>query len=592
MIPFSFWIVPLVLATLVVPGALVVKPLRLAAGDRLTVAVAASSLVVFLGWWCLWIAGVPAWWCSVAVASATGACGLFGWRQIKPLFRDDIVRWQAVGFAAVAMHALLLHAAIFCYSGGLWGGDWCTHYTQAVFFMVDGDPRPNRFPAGDAITARPPLMNIVAAHFCRLSNLSFADYQIVMTLLSAAACLPAFMIADRLVVLLGGNRRHAVVAATAAMIVLPAFAENAVYPWTKLLAAFFVVPGLVLWGDGVGNATRPRRTLAAILLTAGVLTHYSAAVYVVAVVAHELVSVAATVWRRRHPVEIAAILRADAIAAAAAVAVFLPWIGWALFMFGPAGTFATSTAVVDAAVYTPAGNLLKVLLNIRDTLVPSFLRSETELVALLRAQPSPLGRIRDFWFLPYEVNFPAALGVVGAWATPLAVGLLWRRLGGSAERMFWVTVVALGFVLGVAAHGGRDDNGLAHICLHPLMIMGAAVLAGVLPWLPRALQILVVGGWAFDYVLGTVLQAWVQAWPFTLGDPLVPQGPPSNSAGLSLCATSNLINKQQLGLVYLSERFAAVGIEPVALLVAAVTIGAVWLSMVAWHVAREHARGR
>jgi len=592
MVPFSLWIVPLVLAALVVPGALVVKPLRLAAGDRLTVAVAASLLFVFLAWWCLWIAGLPAWWCSVAVASATAGCGLLGWRQIAALFADDVVRWQAGGFAAAAMHALLLHAAVFCYSGGLWGGDWCGHFTQAAFFITDGDPRPNRFPAGDAITARPPLMNVVAAHFCRLSNLSFADYQIVMTLLSAAACLPAFMIADRLAAWLGGDRRQAVIAATAAMIVLPAFAENAVYPWTKLLAAFFVVPGLVLWGDGVGNATRPRRTLAAILLTAGVLTHYSAAVYVVAVVAHELVSVAATAWRRRHPAEIAAILRADTIAAAAAVAVFLPWIGWAVFMFGPAGTFATSTAVVDAAIYTPAGNLLKVLLNIRDTLVPSFLRPETDFVALLQTQPSLLGRVRDRCFLPYEVNFPAALGVVGAWATPLAAGLLWRRLGGSAERTLWVTVVTLGLVLGVAAHGGRDENGLAHICLHPLMIMGAAVLAGVLPWLPRALRIIVVGGWTFDYLVGTALQAWVQSWRFTLGDPLVPQGPPSNSAGLSLCATSNLINKQELGLVFLSERLAAIGIEPVALLVAAVTIGAVWLSLVAWHVAGEHDRGR
>jgi hypothetical protein len=581
MLPFAPWIVPLVLATLVAPGALVVKRLRLGEGDRLTAAVAASVLAVFLGWWCLWIAGLPAWWCSLAVTGGTAACGLFGWRAIVELFAADGVRWQAAGFAAVTAHALLLQAAIFCYSGGLWGGDWCGHFTQTAFFLADGDPRPNRFPAGDAITARPPLMNVVAAHFCRLSTLSFADYQIVMTLLNAVACLPGFMIADRLAMRLRTDRRQAVIAATAALIVLPAFAENAVYPWTKLLAAFFVIPGLVLWGDGGAERRRPHRTLAAILLTAGVLTHYSAAVYVVAVVAHELFSLAATAWRRRDPAEIAAILRADAIAAAAAVAMFLPWIGWALFMFGPAGTFATSTAVVDAAVYTPAGNLLKVVLNIRDTLVPSFLRSETELVALLRAQPSPLGRLRDLFFLPYEVNFPAALGVVGAWGAALAAGLLWRRLGDPATRGFWATVVALGFVLGVAAHGGRDENGLAHICLQPLVIIGAAFLAGVVATLPRGLRIIIVGGWAFDYLTGTLLQAWVESWRFTLADPLAPGGPPVNSAGLSLCATSNLFNKQELGLVFLSERLEAIGIGPEPLLASACLIAVVaWIAFI------------
>jgi hypothetical protein len=72
---------------------------------------------------------------------------------------------------------------------------------------------------------------------------------------------------------------------------------------------------------------------------------------------------------------------------------------------------------------------------------------------------------------------------------------------------------------------------------------------------------------------GTVLQAWVQSWPFTLGDPRVPQGAASNSAGLSLCATSNLIDKHDLGLVFLSGRLAANGIGPSQLIAMASLIG-------------------
>jgi hypothetical protein len=152
------------------------------------------------------------------------------------------------------------------------------------------------------------------------------------------------------------------VAASAALIVLPAFAENAVYPWTKLLTAFFVIAGLVLWGDGVDHVSRPHRLPAAILLAGGLLTHYSAAVYVVAAVLHEVFLLVVAVVRRRAASGIGATLRANILAAAAAVAVCVPWIGWAVVMFGIEGTFATNTAVVDAAVYTPMGNIAKVLL--------------------------------------------------------------------------------------------------------------------------------------------------------------------------------------------------------------------------------------
>lgn len=577
-------IVPLFVVTAIAAGAVLTARLGLRAGDRLTVAVGASLMLVFTAWWCLWIAGVPAARCSLAVAVATGACAVVGWRQIRRLVTTDVVQWQAAGFAAVACHALLLHAVVFSYSGGLWGGDWCSHFTQAAFFVNDGDPRPNRFPAGDAITARPPLMNILAAHFCGLVPATFADYQVVMTLLSAVACLPAFMVADRLAVRFGVDRRWAVVAASAALIVLPAFAENAVYPWTKLLTAFFVIAGLVLWGDGVDHVSRPHRLLAAILLAGGLLTHYSAAVYVVAAVLHEAFLLVVAVVRRRDASGIGATLRANILAAAAAVAVCVPWIGWAVGMFGIEGTFATNTAVVDAAVYTPMGNIAKVLLNIRDTLVPSFLRPDTELVTLLRRQPHLLGRVRDLCFLPYQVDFPAALGVVGWWATPLAIGLLWKRLGSAASRGYWVTLLGVGFVLGVAAHGGRDQNGLAHICLQPVMLLGAVLLAVVLPRLAPGLQVAVVTGWTIDYLLGTLLQAYVESWRFVPGDPLRPGDPTANSAGLSLCATSNLLNKQELGVVFLADRVSELGIEPVQLLGAAFAIGAGSLAGLAWRL--------
>ena len=58
----------------------------------------------------------------------------------------------------------------------------------------------------------------------------------------------------------------------------------------------------------------------------------------------------------------------------------------------------------------------------------------------------------------------------------------------------------------------------------------------------------------------------------------------ANSAGLSLCATSNLLNKQELGVVFLADRVSELGIEPVQLLGVAFTIGAGSLAAVAWRL--------
>jgi len=398
----------------------------------------------------------------------------------------------------------------------------------------------------------------VAAHFWRLGRGHYADYQVVMTWLNSLACLPVLMLVSRLTPRRQNDQQQAVLLTAVAVMVLPAFAQNAVYPWTKLLAAFFVVPGLVFWADGAGRGRRPHRELAAGLLAAGLLVHYSAAVYVVAVVGFELVLTASQVIRRDWP-RLARSFMTNLRAAAVAVAVVAPWLGWALWMYGPRGTFATNTAVVDARVYSLAENLLKMLLNIRDTLLPSFLRGPTDLTRLFQEQASLLGWIRDSCFLPYQVNFPAALGVVG-WAAVLPAAGVIRRALPRSPGLFWSSVAAVSLLLGVAAHGGRDDNGLAQICCHPLMLLGAGLIVAAVPRLPGWLRGLVLAGWVVDYLVGTLLQAWVQSWRFALTPPAAPGDIPGNTAGLSLCATTNLANKVDLGVVFMADRLDSLGL--------------------------------
>ena len=84
-------IIPLFVVTAIATGAVLTARLGLRAGDRLTVTVGASLMLVFTAWWCLWIAGVPAAQCSLAVAVATGACAVVGRRQIRAFVTVDVV---------------------------------------------------------------------------------------------------------------------------------------------------------------------------------------------------------------------------------------------------------------------------------------------------------------------------------------------------------------------------------------------------------------------------------------------------------------------------------------------------------------------
>jgi len=110
------------------------------------------------------------------------------------------------------------------------------------------------------------------------------------------------------------------------------------------------------------------------------------------------------------------------------------------------------------------------------------------------------------------------------------------------------------------AHGGRDDNGLAQICSHPLMLLGAGLIVAAVPRLPGWLRGLVLAGWVVNYFVGTLLQACVQSWRFALTQPVAPGGIPGNTAGLSLCATTNPANKVDLGVVFMADPLTSLGL--------------------------------
>ena len=148
------------------------------------------------------------------------------------------------------------------------------------------------------------------------------------------------------------------------------------------------------------------------------------------------------------------------------------WFGWALAVYGPRGTFRTNTSVTDAATGVGA-QLLSGLLNVRDTLVPHFLRAADYGFI---AQRNPWGWWRDWFFQLYQINLFILCGSV-AWLAILAALAKGARPAPAAVPAGWAAGIAGVALLGVLVHSARDRWGLAHICLQPLALGGLALLA-------------------------------------------------------------------------------------------------------------------
>jgi len=552
------------------PGLIVLPWLRLEDDEKLSVAVGMSLLAVFLAEFALYVFDLPGG-CRWAITAGSVACMVFRRRTLLRLLARPLVRMQLAGLLLVLGHVVLLQAAIRSYSGMRWAGDWYEHFERTMFFIERPDPRAARFlvpllgaDSAYALTARPPFMNVLAAHAIALGRPSFAAFQLAFTWLNALACLPALALAGRSAALLGRRPESGTLAAAAALTLLPAFAQNATFGWTKLLATFFVLAAVLLLArrDAVGS--RSRLALAGGMLGAGVAVHYSAAVYAVVL---GIAVVVAAAWRDPSHVRgsIGDRIARACIAAAAfglpQLAVLLPWLGFAVATFGLRGTLETNTAVTDAAGMTLAENLWKITCNCGDTLVPHFLRDRPPLIADLMAQPNRSAALRDWWFAPLQVNFPMALGtatqfvavVAAVWLVTAARAVPGVRQATAA----WAWFFSGAFLLGVAVVGARDTIGLAHISLQPLILIGAAVAAAVLPRLPWPVRIIALIGLAWDYLVGVILHFWLEQLPLKVFEVAQPDGTLAigNTFGIGGAASSSVYLKQIGHLVFLGDQW-------------------------------------
>jgi hypothetical protein len=270
-----------------------------------------------------------------------------------------------------------------------------------------------------------------------------------------------------------------------------------------------------------------------------------------------------------------------AVCAAIGAGLLATWFAWSLSVYGVSTTFLSNSSVSVPEAHE-GNQVVKIALNLRDSIVPHFLRS---LDRTLIEQRSVWGGWRDWWFQLYQVNLLFAFGVL-AWVT-IARELiraakhnaqprttLTASTGIKGQRGFWVWFVGGAIVLGIAVHGARDTWGLTHICLQSLVVLGLAFLAARWQSLSMGWRMLTLAGATADFWLGIFLNFGVQNFAFDRW--FSPEGSTVNTlTSYSSSALMNLRGKVVGHLTFVADVVPAPFALVLALLGAVLTLALV-----------------
>ena len=506
-------------AVLVAPGAVVLgyTPLgrRVSASVRLPLAVVMSLFVAYLIGMCLWWWGLKSgaefkqvqrlhW----ALAGGYGLSLLAALPVLARWLRHKPTRHMALATTAVVGWVLVLQCLPRIFAGGMWAIDWLEHIDRARFFR-NGLPLDHQFLGLYSLPARPPVVNVVMAHFMAVHN-SMLGYQVALAAINLTVVLPALLWARYFA---GRARsRRAIWLAAAAMALSPMIVVNTLFAWTKLATGTFVLLGVylcyvefvrregkkladqrsegvvggVVWGFVWGYAVQ----------AAGILVHYSAAPFAVVT---GLMFLCGPLWRlRRGWTTLAVILLTCAV-------ILLTWLVPSTAIYGARGTFASNTTVIDTAQQTLWQNIEKVGVNVWASLLPHPLTEQGKLIDAKLIQANWLTYLRDYYHHVCQTSLPGMVGVSGTVVLVLMLAGAIRRISG-----FWWAFMPPVILLGIAVHGTLSPAGVAHICLQPVALMAVACLAGMAARgvLPGAYRVMWLVGILVDVLLGVLLAVW------------------------------------------------------------------------------------
>jgi hypothetical protein len=241
-------------------------------------------------------------------------------------------------------------------------------------------------------------------------------------------------------------------------------------------------------------------------------------------------------------------------------------LGWAIYTFGASTTFTGNTALALAPEGSLAERTGRALMNAWHTISPYH---HVGLEHPLLAQTSDWGRLRDGWFLGYQLKLPWAFGSIGG----ACLAWLFLRKSGPPVTRFGILLASTVILFGTVTHSIPDRLGLTHIALQPLVLLGLAWLASHASHLPRFLKLFWAMGLVVDLAMGILLHFGVQSlflrqWSPGESEPSTPWNE------YTLAAQTSFANKTVLQLRFLADELSP--FVPILLLVSALVVALFW----------------
>ena len=496
------YLVVVIFSSSFVPGFLFVRKRDYSDPFKLFLSISLSLMVIFLLSFLLYMAHAPH--AIYKLSSFFIMClAVFNSKEIilflnKPVIKRILSLYFILFFWTGILLLLTKH-----YSGGMWFGDWFEHYERALFFK-ESLPKNTLFIQGQYhLTARPPLVNVIVSYFLAHVKSEFYYYQVIAATLNTFVFFGAAAIFSAIQTNKDKQTYAGLTFLTVLLCFNPSVMQNITYVWTRQVANLFVLLAISFYLIGIQERKGAWSFLSFLNFGMAVLAHYSAAPYFLCLVAIEIYFLIV----RRITLKRA---MGNFLVFASVVSI---WFLWAFVQYGISDTVTSNTSVQGFASMNFQENITKIFLNLRNTIIPYFLR---DVGPLFFVQGNQLAFIRNAAFMVYQVNLLFMMGSISAFLIILALikhsSNIWRtQKEQSCLLAFFLTFST---VLGIAVIGEIDQYGLAHICLQPLALLGIVFLSANYISFGRWSKFLLYIGIFIDFVLGIFLHFYIQRLDF------------------------------------------------------------------------------
>jgi hypothetical protein len=546
MIVFQLFLLALLLAGCSIgPGLFFVRWLRWKPAETLCASVAGSLILIYLGSLAIYFLDLPGdmhWLLNGVLLLMTFLCR----KDLFRLFRSRQARRIVQAFGFLWIYTFLWMLVIRDYGGGTWGGDWLEHFQRSSFFLSHGDLH-YRFLGLYLLTDRPPMMNLIGADYMGMLGTRFEIYELTAGFLNLLPILPCCLFASSLA-RRGRERSGAIAVLIVLLAVNPMFVQNVTYVWTKSFAAFFALLGLWLYLRGWAKRDHSRIVACFFTLAAGCLVHFYVVGWSAIIFLHYLIRI----WpgRLNRWRELGTIILLGSV-------LMMSWFGWEIYAYGPKTPFTSTQVVNDPKAHGLSARGERIGHNLVATFVPIFLR-HVDYSSL--EQTDHWGWVRDIAFYHYQTNAIFALGSMGAILLIRAIAIRaipWDRWN-AGVRWFWIFFLPCSALLTLCTVPTTEDWGEAQLAMQPHILLGVAVLSGVMGKLGKPWKILALVGGLIDFLFGVFLHIHLENRIFELtatGKDLF-QVSTSGSA-LSYAAQYNYFSKEFVGLQFIGDLLPA-----------------------------------